>query len=65
MNAYDTGFDPPALCAEVTIANSLNRRKRRMGKALFDTGADITAASGRSSTCPTISCAGAVYASQR
>jgi len=43
MNAYSTSFDPPALCLDVTIANVLNRRKRRTLNAILDTGADITA----------------------
>lgn len=43
MNSYDSSFDPPALCIEVTIANTINRRKRRVLTALLDTGADITA----------------------
>ncbi len=43
MNNYDSSFDPPALCIEVTIANTINRRKRRVLHALLDTDADITA----------------------
>lgn len=43
MNSYDSSFEPPALCIEVTIANTINRRKRRVLNALLDTGADITA----------------------
>lgn len=46
MNAYNTSFDPPALCLNVTIVNVLNRRKRRTIYALLDTGADITAIPG-------------------
>lgn len=43
MNKYNASFDPPALCMNVTIANTINRRKRRTLNALLDTGADITA----------------------
>ncbi len=43
MNTYNTNFDPPALCVDVTLANTLNRRKRRSFQAILDTGADITA----------------------
>lgn len=43
MTPYNTNFDPPALCLDVTIGNVLNRRKRRTLHALLDTGADITA----------------------
>ena len=43
MNIFDTSFDPPALCMNVTIANTINRRKRKTLQALLDTGSDITA----------------------
>jgi len=46
MNLYDKTFDPPALCIDVTVANTLNRRKRATLRALLDTGADITAIPG-------------------
>lgn len=36
MNKYDETFDPPALCMAVTIANTLNRRKRNTLYALLD-----------------------------
>lgn len=43
MNTYNTDFEPPALCVNVIIANTTNRRKRSTLNALLDTGSDITA----------------------
>lgn len=43
MNTYNLDFEPPALCVNVTIANTINRRRRNTLNALLDTGSDITA----------------------
>jgi hypothetical protein len=43
MTAYDTRHDPPAPVAQVTIANAMQKRRRRSAPALLDTGSDITA----------------------
>ena len=43
MIAYDTGHNPPAPMAQVTIANVVQRRRHRNAAALLDTGSDITA----------------------
>jgi len=43
MIAYDTTVDPPAPYLGVTIANSLQQRRREQLSALLDTGSDVTA----------------------
>jgi predicted aspartyl protease len=43
MIAYDTRQNPPAPMAQVTIANAMQRRRRRNAPAMLDTGSDITA----------------------
>lgn len=43
MNIYNADFEPPALCVNVTIANTINHRKRSILNALLDKGSDITA----------------------
>jgi hypothetical protein len=43
MIAYDTRHDPPAPVAQATVANAIQRRRRRNAPALLDTGSDMTA----------------------
>jgi predicted aspartyl protease len=43
MIAYDNHHNPPAPVAQATVANAMQKRRRRSAPALLDTGSDITA----------------------